>query len=180
MEKNKIAKSRNSPIIGDNGFNAKGEELSEKMRKLKVIYDMPKINLDSDEEVEQRINEYFEYCIEAQLRPTVEGLGLAIGVNRSTLYNWEVKKTRAGLNDFRYNIIKKAKDYIAFLMSDLVMENKINPVTCIFYAKNYFQICDRQVVVLTPNNPLGENANQDEIQQRLLEATANNDYSDEQ
>ena len=162
MEKNKITKSRNSPVIGDNGFNAKGEELSEKMRKLKVIYDMPKINLDSDEEVEQRINEYFEYCIEAQLRPTVEGLGLAIGVNRSTLYNWEVKKTRAGLNDFRYNIIKKAKDYIAFLMSDLVMENKINPVTWIFYAKNYFQMSDRQEVVLTPNNPLGENVNQDE------------------
>lgn len=44
MEKNKITKSRNSPVIGDNGFNAKGEELSEKMRKLKVIYDWTIVN----------------------------------------------------------------------------------------------------------------------------------------
>lgn len=179
MENNNLARKRKSPVIGDNGFNAKGEELSEKMAKLKVIYDMPKIDINSDKEVEQRINDYFDYCIEAQLRPTVEGLGIALGVSRVTLYNWESKKTRGEFNDYRFNLIKKAKDYIAFLMSDLVMEGKINPVTWIFYAKNYFGMSDKQEVVLTPNNPLGENASQEEIQQRLLQATAN-DYSDEE
>lgn len=178
MEKSEMIKKRNSPIIGDNGFKVKGKELSEKMTKLKVVYDMPKIDINSDEQVEQRINDYFDYCIEAQLRPTVEGLGIALGIDRKTLYNWETGKTRAQFSDYRFRIIKKAKDYIAFLMSDLVMEGKINPVTWIFYAKNYFGMSDKQEVVLTPNNPLGENASQEEIQQRLLEATAN-DYSTE-
>lgn len=178
MENNNLSKKHKSPVIGDNGFLAKGEELSEKMAKLKVIYDMPKIDINSDDEVEQRINDYFDYCISAQLRPTVEGLGLALGVDRSTLYNWETKKTRGELNDYRFNIIKKAKSYIAFLMSDLVMEGKINPVTWIFYAKNYFGMSDKQEVVLTPNDPLGESADREEIQKRLLEATSN-DYSDD-
>lgn len=178
MGNSEIAKNRNSPVIGDNGFKVKGQELSEKMAKLKVIYDMPKIDINSDEQVEQRINDYFDYCIEAQLRPTVEGLSLALGIDRKTMYNWETGKTRAQFSDYRLHVIKKAKDYIAFLMSDLVMEGKINPVTWIFYAKNYFGMSDKQEVILTPNNPLGENVSQEEIQQRLLEATASN-YCDE-
>jgi hypothetical protein len=49
-------------------------------------------------------------------------------------------------------MIKKAKDYVAFLMSDGVMSGQINPVTWIFYAKNYFGMTDSQNITITPNS----------------------------
>ncbi len=128
-------------------------ELSAKMKKLKVVYDWPKINIDSDREVEDRINLYFDYSMQNGLKPVIEGLALALGISRSTLWDWETGRSRAELGSSRSDIIKKAKEYIAFLMSDGVMSGQINPVTWIFYAKNYFGMKDSQDINIIPNNP---------------------------
>jgi transcriptional regulator with XRE-family HTH domain len=127
-------------------------ELSARQKQLKVIYDLPKIDLDDDTAVSDRIDYYFTYSAEQGIKPSVEGLALAIGVSRSTLWDWENGRRRAELSDSRADIIKKAKDYIAFLMSDAALENKIFPVTWIFYAKNYFGMKDSQDINIIPNN----------------------------
>lgn len=163
-----------------NPIKASPTELSDKMCKLKVIYDLPKIDLNSDCEVENRISQYFEYCMETGLRPTVEGLALAIGIDRRTLWDWEVGNTRAGLGSRRSDIIKKAKDYIAFLMSDAVMEGKINPVTWIFYAKNYFGMSDKQEIEVARRNPLEPTLSWEEIAKQIPEdILMDADYSEE-
>lgn len=149
-----------------NPIKASPAELSAKMRKLKAIYDFPKIDLDSDSEVENRISEYFDYCMEVGLRPNIEGLSLAIGVDRRTLWDWEVGNTRSSVGSRRSDIIKKAKDYIAFLMSDAVMEGQINPVTWIFYAKNYFGMSDKQEIEVRASKPINE-IPLEEIQERV-------------
>ena len=49
----------------------------------------------TDNEVRQRVNEYFEYCQASSLRPGVETLRTALHVSRSTLYEW----SQGGLPD---------------------------------------------------------------------------------
>lgn len=155
-----------------NPIKAKPGEIKEQSRKLFTIYNWPKIDINSDEEVADRIKLYFEYSMENDLKPTIEGLALAIGVSRSTLWDWETGRRRADVNSSRADIIKKAKDYIAFLMSDGAMNGKINPVTWIFYAKNYFGMSDKQEIEVKAQQPLNE-IPLDEIQERVKKIPKN-------
>lgn len=148
-------------------IKATKEELSTKLKKLKVIYDLPKIDLDSDNAVSDRINYYLEYSAREGLKPNVEGLALALGIDRRTLWDWENSRRRAELGPSRADMIKKAKDFIAYLMSDMALDGKIFPATWIFYAKNYFGMKDTQDIQITPNTALGDQLTPEEIAKRL-------------
>lgn len=163
----KPVKSQRGGARLSNPIQAEPGEMSVKMAKLKAIYDLPKIDINSNDEVEERISDYFNYCIAQELRPTVEGLAMALGVDRRTLWDWETGRRRATVDSTTADIIKKAKDYIAFIMSDSVMEGKINPVTWIFYAKNYFGMKDQQDITITPNNQLQPTMSLEEITKRV-------------
>jgi len=53
-------------------------------------------------------------------------------------------------------------------------DGKINPVTGIFWQKNYDGLRDQQEVVLTPNqSPLGEQKDAESLRQKYLESTYN-------
>ena len=52
----------------------------------------------------------------------------------------------------------------------MVTEGKINPVVYIFRAKNYFGMKDQQDLVLTPNNPLGQDIPPEQIAEKYIEA----------
>lgn len=51
-----------------------------------------------------------------------------------------------------------------------MLNGKINPVSGIFIGKNHFGYTDKQEVVVTPNNPLGEQTATEEIEQRYIES----------
>ena len=54
----------------------------------------------------------------------------------------------------------------------LMEDGKVNPVTGIFWQKNYDGMKDQQEVVLTPNqNPLGEQKDAESLKQKYLENT---------
>ena len=164
-----------------NPIKATPAELSARMKKLKVIYDLPKINLDSDQEVEDRINLYFDYSAEAGIKPSVEGLALAIGVAPSTLWDWETGRRRGNVDSSRADIIKKAKNFIAFLVTDAALDNKVFPATWIFYAKNYFGMSDKQEIEIKANNPLGDNLTPEEIAKRIPDdIPIDTDFSEEE
>jgi hypothetical protein len=150
-----------------NPVKSSPEELRKTMQKLKVVYDWPKIDLNSDKECEDRISLYFDYSMQNGLRPTIEGLALAVGIDRRTVWDWENKVSRSQPGSSRSDIIKKAKDYIAFLMSNEVMNGNINPVTWIFYAKNYFGMKDTQDINIIPTNPNDAQVPIDDIKKLL-------------
>jgi hypothetical protein len=121
----------------------------------------------TDEEIRERLERYFVETLEAGEIPTVEEMCLALGYARHTIWRWEVGEE--GSTPARRNLIKKAKEFLASFDAKMVQEGKINPVTYIFRAKNYFGLQDKQEYVLTPNNPLGDHANPDDIRKRLEE-----------
>ena len=63
-------------------------------------------------------------------------------------------------------------------MEDYMQNGKINPVSGIFLMKNNFGYADKQEVVLTPNNPLGEQKSTDELEQRYLESVTDENLTE--
>lgn len=114
------------------------------------------------EEIQDRVDEYLVMCYETGQRMTVEKLALALGIHRDTLHAWETD--RATYKE-KSDIIKAAKDCIASYDADMVTAGKMNPVPYIFRAKNYYGMKDQQDVVLTPNQPLGDQRSAEEIAQ---------------
>lgn len=161
-----MARGGNSPMIGNNGFDVAVGDNATAVKNMLYIYDMPKIDIDSDVAVEQRIQEYFSYCIDSDIRPGVEGMAMALGVNRRTLWDWEQGNTRNN-SVVRSDIIRKGKQFLALYLENLASTGKINPVTWIFMMKNHFQYKDVQEVSFSGNNPLGNQMSAEEIMKQL-------------
>lgn len=110
----------------------------------------------TDDEIEQRTIDFFEYCIDNGERPTVEKYSLALGYARTTINEWERGNN---CSPRRMDIIKKAKEFLAAYDAGMSVNGKLNPVLYIFRGKNYYGLKDTQDVVLTPNSPLQADTN---------------------
>lgn len=110
------------------------------------IASLPLIDQTDKNEVAKRIEEYIDICIEEDQRPTVPGLALALGTNRTTLREWEAGKIQ--------RIPEEVTALVARAMSILnaVQESAIassgNIVGEIFLTKNnYEDYTDKREVV---------------------------------
>lgn len=127
----------------------------------------------TDEEIAERLEMYFTESLKSGAVLTVESMCLALGYPRQTIWRWETGEE--GSTPVRRDLIKKAKELLASFDATMVSEGKINPVTYIFRAKNYFGMRDQQEYVLTPNNPLGDIKDPTEIQKRLSAGIADDE-----
>lgn len=165
---NEVVKRKSNKAItfGDNGFDIEPGDNSRTIKQLMGIYNMPKIDINNSQEVDDRIKEYFEYCFNNDLKPGVEGMAMAIGVSRSTLWDWEVGRSR-NLGTAHSDVIKKAKQFLANYLENLGQSGKINPVTFIFLMKNHNGYVDKQDITITPNQQLDAGQTPDEIQKQI-------------
>lgn len=160
---------KNSPFVGNNAIKCTDSEMSEILDRALTVYKWPKIDLDSDEAVEERCALYFEHCRDTGERPTIAGLACAIGCSTQTLSDWESGKTRAQLSSRRSGIIKKAKLLIQYFLEQIAVGNKIYPNVWIFYGKNYFGMKDVQDITITPNTALDQEHTPEEIEAKVLD-----------
>lgn len=130
-------------------------------------WNMPKIDLDSDEEVEERINWYFKRCLENDMKPGVVGLANALGVTRQTLWNWQNGSARA--KGRRFDLIKKAYGFLEELWEDYMMNGKVSPPNGIFIGKNHFSYRDVVDVAVAPRNDAENDYSAEDIAKRYLE-----------
>ncbi len=131
------------------------------------IAGLPKIDLNDVSQIEERICTYFSVCAEDDMKPSVTGLALAIGICRKTLWQWS-----QGENSDRSNTIKKAYTILNLMMEEYMQNGKINPVSGIFLMKNNFGYSDKQEFVLTPNSPLGQQKSTEELEQKYIDSVA--------
>ena len=122
----------------------------------------------NDEELCDRLNWFFDTCRETNQLPTVEKMCLALSWDRTYVFEMESGRKK-GFSPNTANIIKKAKNIIASLDAELAQEGKIQPVVYMFRAKNFYGMQDKQEVVVTPNNPLGDSADPATIAQKYAE-----------
>lgn len=97
----------------------------------------------------ERITEYLQICIKNNMKPTVEGLATAFGVDRRTLYKWvhNIDSDSLPVN-FRVTL-KKVYQVLNSNFTDLSINGKINPVISIFLMKNNFGYKDQTEVLQT-------------------------------
>lgn len=132
-------------------------------------WDLPVIDISDEKQVEERLQWYFNSCVEDDIKPTVTGMCRALGIHRKTLYRWGQGEVRESTHS---HLIKKAYDLLEEMWENWMLNGKINPVVGIFLGKNHFGYADKQDIVVTPNNPLGAMGSESEIQQRYIESIA--------
>lgn len=144
------------------------------------FFDMPKVDLYDPEAVRQRLGEYFQIYGEADLKPTVAGMGMALGLDRRRL--WEIKtgnytSSTPTLPREVEDLIKKAYEMLEMSMENYATSGKINPVMSIFMMKNHFGYQDKTEYVLTPNQKQDSDYDAEDIRKRYL--TEGSDYQTE-
>ena len=150
--KKTLEKARESNLhLPNSGWLTETEEekrayVSKTMTELLEYWNVERVQ--SDEEAQERIGNYFLRCAQKGIKPTVEEMCMALGVPRTTLWDWETGR-RAG--PVSADTLKRAKSALAAFDARAVVENKLNPVTYIFRSKNFYGMVDKQEHVLTPN-----------------------------
>ena len=144
------------------------------------FFDMPRVNLKDPAEVHARLSEYFKIYGEADLKPTVAGMAMALGVDRRQL--WAIANDQpTGGNGYKLklpqettDLVKKAYDILETSMENYANAGKINPVMAIFMMKNHFGYQDKTEYVLTPNQKQDSDYDAEDIRKRYL--TEGSDY----
>ena len=158
----------NSPMIGTNGLNLEEGDNTKYLMLGAKLFNLPSINLKDPEQVNTRLNEFFAIHAEADMKPTVSGMGMALGLDRRRL--WEIKSDVADRNQdlpaLTRDYIKKAYVYMEILWENYMQNGKINPVSGIFLGKNNFGYQDKQEMVLTPNSRNDSDYSVDDIKAR--------------
>ncbi len=139
------------------------------------FFDMPKVDLQDPEAVRERLVEYFQIYGEADMKPTVAGMGMALGLDRRRL--WEIKtgnhtSSTPKLPRETEDLIKKAYEILETTMENYANAGKINPVMAIFMMKNHFGYQDKTEYVLTPNQKQDSDYDADDIRKRYLSDSA--------
>lgn len=173
----KKSNGKNSPVIGDNGLMLDAGDNTKYLNLGMEIFKLPAIDLREPEQVANRLDEFFTIHAKYDMKPTVSGMGMALGLDRRRL--WEIKtgnfgtqKSLSELPTMTKDSIKKAYEYMELLWENYMQNGKINPVSGIFLGKNNFGYQDKQEMVLTPNTNPEVDYNVDDIKKRLSSPTS--------
>lgn len=141
------------------------------------LFEMEKVDLHKPEDVQARLAEYFHIHFEADLKPTVAGMAMALGLDRRRL--WEIKSGAKMGGTSEYDLptetlvaIKKAYNYMEILWENYMQNGKINPVSGIFLGKNNFGYQDKTEYVVTPNMQTDSDFSAEDIRKRYLPDSA--------
>ena len=132
-----------------------------------VLVEYRKTRVKSDEELAQRLDDYFVRCATSGQIPTVEEMCMCTGYTYTTCNDWITGRNKGFSPNTSY-IMKKAKEMLKTFDAKLVISGKLNFLAYCFRAKNYYGMTDKQEVVLTPNQPLGEQLSPEDLQQKYL------------
>lgn len=175
-------KDRNSPMIGTNGLNLEEGDNAKFLGVNIKLFNMSKIDMHDPMAVQERLTEFFRLYAENDMKPTVAGMAMALGMDRRTL--WAIKNNqptggagyKTALPPEVANLIKKAYSLMENLWESYMNSGKINPVSGIFLGKNNFGYQDKQEMVLTPNTQNESDFSEDDLRKRyMIEDGENND-----
>lgn len=91
---------------------------------------------NSVEELESKINDYFEYCNKENKPYTMSGLAYYLDVDRKTIVNYTK-------DEEYFPTIKKARDRVQMQLEENALMNISNSTFTIFNLKNNFDWKDR-------------------------------------
>ena len=137
------------------------------------LFNLSTIDLKDPEQVRDRLDEFFAIHERYDMKPTVAGMGMALGLDRRRLHeirtgNYHTSKALSELPTLTTDSIKRAYEYMEILWENYMQNGKINPVSGIFLGKNNFGYQDKTEYVVTPNVNTDSDYNADDIKKRYL------------
>jgi hypothetical protein len=91
------------------------------------------------QELQEKINAFFDYCKKQNEHPIVEGLCIFLNCDKQTILNYQAK-------DEYGEIIENAKLRIANHVMGRAMSGEINPTIAIWISKNHYGYKDKTEV----------------------------------
>lgn len=146
---------------GPGKVHAKQGEMSKLISQANDLRMMGKWKIDRNnpEEMEERVEQYITYCIDHDMKPTVESMALAFGVDRTTLWKW--KEGVSALPEACRRVIENGYNLMNDILAQCFVDGRINPVAAIFLLKNNHDYKDQSETVVTVNNPYAEQSTED-------------------
>lgn len=163
---NQKGNSTNSPMIPTGNINMSNNENAAMCEYALNIFHAPAVNLDDQEEVSNAIDGYFKDCINRGLRPGNLGLYASLGLSKQDVSN-AIRGYSKKLSPPVIDLLKKAKVALSTYREMLGSTGKINPVTLIFWQKNYDGLEDKQTMEIAPRKDLEANRTPDEIAKQI-------------
>lgn len=183
VEDKKPVKKKGKPRGGNNWLkpeNMLSLEEGDNTRFMTVqmaLLNMTEIDMESEVDVQERLNEYFALYAQYDMKPTVAGMAIALnGMSRQTL-RAIAKDLPTGSAGYKTalpqgvaTLIKKAYFLLENLWETYMNSGKVNPVAGIFLGKNNYGYQDKTEYVLTPNQQSDNDYSADEIRERYIAA----------
>lgn len=142
---------------------------------ISTLRSWPAVDLHYPDQVEARLNDYFNLCQTYDVKPGVAGLAMSIGTDRRRL--WDIIHGVADKPMYRgtkykdlpnatRETIKRAYDSLEVMWEYSMQSGKINPPCGIFLGKNHFGYQDVVDYNITPK-VAADDVSPDQLQRRL-------------
>lgn len=102
------------------------------IHSLRELYDLGRP--ETNEELRQRIDMFFQFCEESSLRPGIQVLCTALHISRTTLFRWS---NGEDCDAERREIIGMARSFIASFLEQVTLGGQVSPPVGIFLLKNW-------------------------------------------
>lgn len=107
---------------------------------------LPRIDTKDPYQVAQRLESYFNFCLERDLKPSVTGMANWIGVAETTIKNWYTGKTPP--TPEHQELMIRSYGILMQIWDESMEEGKVNPVSGIYMSKVHFGYKDTQEIVV--------------------------------
>ena len=151
-ESRKVRRRPDSTVQAEPGDNSKFT------RHNRMLYELVPVTFESAEEVKERTITYLDICEQNDMKPSVAGYALALGIDRVNL--WRIVTGATVKPAEVRNVLKRAYDLLNAQMEDYMQNGKINPVSGIFLMKNAWGYKDKQEIEVSANHNEAESPDQ--------------------
>lgn len=156
VKKTRGGQGKNSPVIGDNGLMVDPGDNAKFLKVNMELFQMPDIDLKDVEQVTKRLYDYYDLYFRNDMKPTVAGMAMALGMNRKTLWGITHDAPTGGngylsaLPSEVAHVIKKAYFILENLWESYMNSGKINPMAGVFLGVNNYNYQDVKRVDVAP------------------------------
>lgn len=151
-ESRKVRRRPDSSVQAEPGDNSKFT------RHNRMLYELVPVTFESAEEVKERTITYLDICEQNDMKPSVAGYALALGIDRVNL--WRIVTGATVKPAEVRNVLKRAYDLLNAQMEDYMQNGKINPVSGIFLMKNAWGYKDKQEIQVSASQGDAESPDQ--------------------
>lgn len=160
-DSNRSKNGKLPPSVIDDGDDKKAPMRSHVLSQVMKWYKLPRVQ--SEDELQERLEIFFDQCIETGEYPTVEKMSLAIGMTTQ-----EIGRVRRGerLSSERFVwLLDRAYEAIHAVEAQMASERATDATVYIFRSKNYFGMTNEINVNYVDDDRLGRKRSNEELEQ---------------